>query len=325
MQNSGELHENAASDSPPESNTGKNASLKKHFRKKERTRKSMWFAGCFVLLAICCMADHFFNRPPEDPEYDPEKFELSADCSEFPYLQLTETDISELPEKAVSIALREYSDLCEIKKGGDYILSGDLSGSVRIDARDENVHLFLDGVSITSRSGPAILCGNADKLIITLLPETENTVSDSDDYRAYSAAEACIYSACSLTINGTGKLSAAGFYKDAIRSKDILKVLNSNIMVKCKETGLRGNDGIIIKNADVSISTEKTGIKTKNAGENGRGNVVVDGGALSVIAGRYSFELAEGDLYIADCRVNSKSVISSCKTGGSMYIQEGCI
>ena len=325
MQNSEELHENRAGKSPAGNGSGKTDSLKKRFAKKRAKEKIIWLAVCAAILAVCCAAERSFEQPSDASARDAAAYELSETPDELPYLRLTALDLSESPEAPTEIDLGDCGDVLAIKNGGEYILSGELNGTIRIDAKDENVHLFFNGVSAASKAGPAILCTDADKLVITLMPETENTLSDAGDYREYSETEACVYAVCPLTINGGGKLSVSGLYEDAVRSKDVLKLLNVNITLRCKKAGLRGNDGAVIKDADVTVFSEKNGIVTVNGGEGGRGDIVVNGGRLSVVAGEYAFKTGEGDLYIADCEVKSKSVIYSYNIAGDMFIQEGCV
>lgn len=156
--------------------------------------------------------------------------------------------------------------------------------------------MFFDNVAVTSKTGPAIYCQGANKLIITLLPGTENRISDSGSYRADAELEACIYSECDLTINGTGELVVNGYYKDAIQSKDIVKILDGVDTIKCKRTGIHGNDGILIS-----------------------------GGEFSIIAGRYAFVAAKADLLVYNCTVFERNIVNTYDVGGTTSIQEGCV
>ena len=157
------------------------------------------------------------------------------------------------------------------------------------------------------------------------MPNTENVISDSASYPADGEIEACIYSECDLTINGTGILLVNGYYKDAIRSKDIVKILDGIYTIKCKRTGIRGNDGVLISGGNLKISSEKYGIKTTNSGPEGRGNLIVSGGELTVIAGQYAFVVTQADLLIYNCTVFDRSVVDTYNVGGTSNIQEGCM
>ena len=243
----------------------------------------------------------------------------------FPYLALTAMDHETEMTAPVDLNLSELWDGYEITGGGQYRLTGELRGSLVINAPEENVHLFLDNVTITSRSGPALYCQNANKLVITLLPGTENTISDSGDYRAEGLVESCIYSECDMTLNGTGELSVNGYYKDAIRSKDIMKILGGDYTIKCKRTAFHGTDGIVVTDGHFMISSEKYGFKSTKKSSDGRGNIIISGGELSIIAGRYAFVTEKANLYIYDCTVYQRSVMSVYDVAGAALVQEGCV
>ena len=243
----------------------------------------------------------------------------------FPYLAVTPLDQETEMAAPVDLNLSQIEDGYEITTEGQFHLTGELRGTLVINAPEQNVHLFLDGVSIISKSGPAIYCQGANKLVITLMPDTENTISDSGDYRADEEIEACIYSECDMTINGTGRLIVNGYYKDAIRSKDIIKILGGNYTIKCKRTGIHGNDGVLVTGGSFLISSEKYGLKTTKSGAEGRGNMIISGGELTIIAGRYAFVTTRANLLIYNCTVSERSVVNTYDVGGVTRVQEGCV
>lgn len=243
----------------------------------------------------------------------------------YPYFSINQLDLETEMTNPVELDLSQIEDGYEITTGGQYHLTGELRGSLVINATEENVHLFLDNASITSRTGPAIYCHDTNKLTITLMPDTENRISDSGSYHADAEVEACIYSECDITFNGTGELTVNGYYKDAIRSRDIIKILDGVYTIKCKRTGIHGTDGVVISNGDFMISSEKYGLKTTKSGAEGRGNMIISGGTFSIIAGRYTFVVEKANLIIYDCTVFESSVVNTYDVGGIMNVQEGCV
>ena len=243
----------------------------------------------------------------------------------FPYLAINQLDQETEMTDAVDINLSEIEDGYEITTGGQFHLTGELRGSLVINATEENVHLFLDNAFITSKSGPAVYCHDTNKLVITLMPNTKNSISDSGKYHADAEIEACIYSECDLTFNGTGELVVNGYYKDAIRSKDIIKILDGVYTIKCKRTGIHGTDGIVISAGDFMISSEKYGLKTTKSGAEGRGNMIISGGQFSIIAGRYTFVVEKANLLIYDCTIFESNVVGTYNVGGIKNVQEGCV
>ncbi len=245
--------------------------------------------------------------------------------NQFSYLQITDLDQMAEGTDMKILNLDNSAEIVEINEGGDFVVSGKHTGMIHIDAKEQNVHLFLNGLELISKSGPAIYCENADKLVITLVDGTQNTISDSGDYREYDDLESCIYSNCDMTFNGTGDLKVNGYYKDAIRSKDIVKILGGIYTIKCKRTAIHGNDGILVKNGEFVISSEKNGFKTTKHGADGRGSLILSGGKMSIIAGRYTFVSIKGDLYIYDCSIQSRSVVDTYSIGGARKVQVGCV
>lgn len=231
------------------------------------------------------------------------------------------------PQKPQEINL----DDCEeeqvfLTKGGDFWIYGSMDeGQIVVDAdEDELVHLYLAGVNISSAGGPAILVEEASKVIMTLVPETENVLTDSPDYTDYEESRACLYSVSDLTINGNGSLRVFGYHEDGIRSKDRIKLLGGSIEVQAKGDGIRGSDGILITEAALMIQSEQNGLRTANQGADGKGVVEVRGGTISLIAGRNGI-YAASDLYMRDCSCSVNSVEEKVRTEGAAYIAEGCL
>ena len=112
-----------------------------------------------------------------------------------------------------------------------------------------------------------------------------------------------------------------GYYKDGVRTKDVLKLLGPSVLIKAKNTGLRGNDGVAVKTAYLEIQSEKTGIYTKKSR---KGFVELGGGSISIIGGEYAIDSAQ-DVYIHDCLVALTGVIQDIRCNGEQMIKEGCI
>lgn len=244
----------------------------------------------------------------------------------YPFLALNELDQRTEPSvEAVRLDLGTLKDGYTISEEGDYLLSGEMQGTLRILCPEGHVHLFLENATIRGINGPAIYCEDADKLVITLMPDTKNLLSDDGSNRAYPETEATVYCTSDLTLNGTGDLQVNAYYKDAIRSKDSLKIVDGSYEIKCKRTAFHGNDGIHAAGGTFQISSEKYGMKTTKNGADGRGNLMVTGGKYGIVAGRNAFVAVQGDLYITNCLVSSKSIVNDFSVGGKMYVQKGCV
>ena len=238
-------------------------------------------------------------------------------------IQLTREDRRTSSDSAKSIDLSAAGDELLITEPGDYRLSGELNGSIHIAAEDQVVHLFLGGITVKSTTAPAINVESAGKVIITVEPGSENTLSDGSKYIS-DICDACIFSRCDLTFNGSGSLSVSGYCKDAIHTKDYLKIIGVKLFTRAKDDRLHGNDGILIDGADLTIEAEKNGIRTTKANKSYKGNIEITGSVLSVIAGEHALNAARS-IYMASSRAMLKGVMSNSKAEHEIFIEEGCL
>lgn len=204
-----------------------------------------------------------------------------------------------------------------ILKPGDYILSGKLSpGNLTVRVYDDEiVHLILNNAEINSRSGPAIYIQQAGKVILTAAEGTINTLSDSSSYPENNRA--CIFCNSDLTINGSGALSVFGYYHDAIRSKDCLKILNINLQVRSKNNGLRGNDGVLLLNSNTDIESESSGI-VANAEKD---FIEIQGGTCKIIAGEHALS-SNRCILIQNSQIDLYSIQETLKCNGIIETDE---
>lgn len=172
-----------------------------------------------------------------------------------------------------------------ISAAGTYIVSGNLTdGSITVvTSENDKVQIVLNGVKIVCSSEPAINIQSADKCFITLADGTQNVLSDGTSY-ANEDANACVYSTCDLTINGSGSLDISGNYRHGVYSKDDLVVYGGSINVSAVEDGLNGKDSVKIGAGDISIAAGADGVKSSKSTNPEKGFVYVNGGSLSIDA-----------------------------------------
>lgn len=212
-----------------------------------------------------------------------------------------------------------------ISEAGDYKLSGTYYGQIHIATdNDEVVHLFMDSANLYSKCGPAIYIEEADKVVITLLDGTQNTVTDTVDYDGYEEQASCIYSNADITFNGNGSISVYGYNNDAVKSKGYIKLADVHIEVRSKDIGIRANDGIFISNSTLDIQSEGSGLYTKNADKEGKGHIEILSGNISIISGKNAIYSA-ANVHIFGGTVAVNSVDEKIKSGGIQYIKEGCL
>lgn len=244
---------------------------------------------------------------------------ISIDDNELLFV----TDI----DRTIDFKSPEYIDLSQteealvIENGGDYVLAGEYHQTVTVDAHDEQVHLFLNNTVIETAVGPAINIKSAGKVVITLMEGTMNTLSDAA-YYSDDDLNAAISAACDLTINGSGSLYVCGYYKDAIHTKDVFKLLDGMVQLKSKRYGIKGNDGIVLEPENLIIESEKNGCQTSNANKEDKGIIDIRGGEISIVAGEYALS-SVSDVYVRDGEIYLNSVIEDIYTEGQQYIAEG--
>ena len=279
--------------------------------KKSQIRKAAGISAVLLCLVLLCGCDADIPGTTQNTQ-----------ALHTPQIKITTADTTVTEENAVAINLEEIDSVCSITDPGPFLLSGNLRGQVQIDAQDQVVHLILGGVEVESLLGPALNVISAGKVIITLQNGTENTFRDTAEYPKGSQENACIYSQCDLTFNGTGALNVTGYYEDAIRTKDVLKILGGNVFVQSKRDGIRGNDGIVVTCQTLSVQSERHGLYTTKTGKPSKGNVEIYGGDHSVIAGGYAISCMT-DLYVNDCSVYTAGVLGNYQVSGHSFIAEG--
>ena len=84
-----------------------------------------------------------------------------------------------------------------------YLISGTLTGCIRVDADGYDFKLGLNGVSITSSNSPPVVCTAGDNFIMAAMEGTVNTITDNRTEKTDSDAIcSCIYSVCDLKLQG---------------------------------------------------------------------------------------------------------------------------
>lgn len=187
---------------------------------------------------------------------------------------------------------------------GTYVISGTLSdGQLCVDAdKKDDVQLVFGGVDITNSNSAPVFIKQGDKIVITLAPGSENVLTDGSEYVFEEGSDepsAALFSKDDLTINGQGKLTVIGNYKDGIRTNDDLKIVSGTIEVTAVGDAVFGKDSVAIKDGDITIDSGNDGIKANNDTDKDKGYVVIEGGNVRISAGDDGVH-AERSLKISD-------------------------
>ena len=171
-----------------------------------------------------------------------------------------------------------------IEKAGVYVLSGEMEGTVTVNAGDQDkVQLVLSGVSISSSASAAILVENADKVFITLAEGTENELTCTG-FDASSDVDGAVFSRDDIVFNGTGRLTIVS-QGHGIVGKDDVKFAGGEYSVTAQGRGIDANDSVRIAGGSFTIVSEKDCIRAKNEEDADKGYVVIFGGSFSLTAG----------------------------------------
>ena len=191
-------------------------------------------------------------------------------------------DLSE----AVSYTLSDNKDIT-ITEAGVYIITGSANNaSIIIDADDKaKVQLVLNGVTITNDSTPAIYVKNADKVFVTTVKDTVNSLTVSGAFTADgdTNTDAVIFSKDDLTLNGLGTLTISST-DNGITSKDDLTITGGTYNITCSSDALEANDSIAIADGVFTIDTAKDGLHAENDDDNTKGYIYICGGSFSITA-----------------------------------------
>ena len=176
-----------------------------------------------------------------------------------------------------------------ITAGGTYVVSGALTdGEIVVAADDADVHLVLNGASITNADGPAIDVRDAGSAVLVLARGSDNALADGAAYAdtGEDAATAALFSSDTLTITGTGSLTVTGAHEDGVSSKNGLAVTGSpTITVNAADDGLRGKDWLLIDGGTLTVTAGGDGLKSSEDDDETKGFVALGGAAVSVTAG----------------------------------------
>ena len=146
-----------------------------------------------------------------------------------------------------------------ISKAGTYVVAGTLDdGQLIVNASsDDSIHLVLNGAAINCSDSAPVYVLQADKVVLTLAPDTKNTLTDGETYD-FSGDEdepnAALFSKNDLSINGSGTLTISSSYNHGIFSKDDLTITNGDIMVSSVADAIKGKDSVSISGGSFTLT-----------------------------------------------------------------------
>ena len=181
----------------------------------------------------------------------------------------------------------ELTESYEITKPGIYHLTGEIEdGLITITlSKNEPVKLILDNVTIKNSTGPAILCNEADDLVIELIGD--NYLRDGSEYdtKYNEDIKGAVYSKSDTTFEGEGTLNLVANQEDGIVSKDDLKFNSGTYIISAVDDAIRGKDSVYIINGEYELEVGADGIKSTNESDTGKGFVLIENGDFKIKSG----------------------------------------
>lgn len=182
-----------------------------------------------------------------------------------------------------------------IQRAGSYLISGTLAGGqLVVDTQDEEkVHIYLNGVSLSCATGPAVLVKSAPKKVVfTTVEGSVNILSDGKGYVIPDEEQvegeiypnACIYACEDLDFDGSGELYVKGNADKGVNTKDDLHVKSGSVTVVSVGVGIRAKDSLTVSGGTVTVQSGGDGLKTANTETEGKGFLTVEGGSLYITA-----------------------------------------
>lgn len=198
-----------------------------------------------------------------------------------------------------------------ITAGGDYHICGSISnGQLEVNT-PEKVKIYLDGVSITSNSGPAIKISDAKKIVIELVDGTASNITDGGKDKENDGA---LFSNDTITIKGNGTLNITSHNAHGISSDDDVIIESGTLNISSRKTGIMANDDITINGGSVNVNGGTNGLKSKGTMNISGGTVIAYGGTKEEKSAIYSeseFNFTGGKLYAVGNAVTAPTSMSS--------------
>ena len=195
-----------------------------------------------------------------------------------------------------------------ITAAGTYVFYGDCDdGSITVKKGVTGVTLVLNGLTLTNADSAAITLNKTAEAALIAAAGSENTVADTVGANDENAAVK-VKSGASLSLSGTGTLTACGNTKNGIKgaSDAVITVDELTLNIEAADDGLSCDDELTIKGGRVNITAGGDAVKAspdtddaENPDTTSLGNVTVSGGTMTLMAANDGVQ-ADGDLTVTD-------------------------
>ena len=222
-----------------------------------------------------------------------------------------------------AVPLEFINGVANITTGGRYSISGVHEGQILINAaRNDEVEIVLDGVTLHNPGGQAIFAPRSKSVELILADGTVNNISDS--VHSDQDNNAAIFVQHDLVVSGNGTLNVTGNHHHGIRAQDFLVINSGIINVTAKGDALRGRDGVIIQSGEFNLTAGGDGIQSNNDSNPQYGFITINGGTFTIQAGQDGIQ-SETSVTINNGNIKISARDDGITTGGSVLITGGNI
>lgn len=219
---------------------------------------------------------------------DPEKLFTKRDRqTDYAQSESARITLSGDSAQCTSNAVRIDGTTVTILDEGTYVLQGSLQdGQIVVDAaKEDKTQLVLEGVDITSSTGAALYIRQADKVFVTLAPNSENSLKNGGSFAAdENNVDGAVFSKEDVTFNGTGSLVVTSPAGHGIVSKDALTVTGGSYTIESTSHGIAGKDSVAIADASMKLTTGKDGLHAENNDDTTLGYLYIQSGSFVIDA-----------------------------------------
>lgn len=267
-------------------------------------------------------------------EFTPEALavlsELDKDTSIHP--EAIKVTLADGASTASGAGVTIEGDTVTVTAAGTYVFSGTLTnGQIAVNAdKLHKVHLVFNGVNVSNKDTAPFYVVSADKVIVTLAENSQNTLSDimrapggEADEESGDNVNACVYAADDLTFNGFGALSIESSY-NGISGKNDIRICGGTYTVTAANNGIKGKDSVVLAAGAITVVAGKDGVKSDNIDEIGRGYIHICGGNISVQAADDGIQ-AVTKLTIDAGTVAVDAADDATNCDGTINIKDGCL
>jgi trimeric autotransporter adhesin len=173
----------------------------------------------------------------------------------------------------------ETRDIC-------YVLSGNTTNGSFKAYSEKRFNLFLNGVELTNKNGPAINIQSGIKAFVHLVNGTSNKLTDGTTYAdAPTTSEgkledqdATFFSEGKLEFSGDGSLvlKSVNTLKHALASDETIEIHSGTIKIEgAGKDGIHSDDAVVINGGLVDVTS------TSDAIDGGSGYIEINGGTIT--------------------------------------------